>query len=77
MRSCLLVGTFAFIPGTINVHYLHTFVDLYSPIIVIVQLFVDVPQRLQTEAVSLTYAWWHHDKTGVYRRQKKKQWGWR
>lgn len=44
--------------------HLHTLVDLYSPVIVVVQLFVDVPQRLQTESVGLAHAWRHHYKTG-------------
>lgn len=46
--------------------HLHTLVDLYPSVIVIIQLFVDVSQRLQTEAVCLAYAWWHHYETGIY-----------
>lgn len=53
--------------------HLHTLVDLYSPVVVVVQLFVDVPQRLQTEAVGLTHARRHHDETGVFRRRKRKE----
>lgn len=45
--------------------HLHTLVDLYPPVVVVVQLFVDVSQRLQTEAVSLAHAWRHHNETGV------------
>lgn len=49
--------------------YLHTLVDLYPPVIVVIQLFVYVPQSFQTKAVCITQAWWHHYETWVYRGQ--------
>lgn len=45
--------------------HLHALVDLYPPVVVIVQLFVDVSQRLQTEAVGLAHARRHHYEAGV------------
>jgi len=45
--------------------HLHALVDLDAAVVVVVQLFVDEPQRLQTEAVVLAYAWRHRCKTGV------------
>ena len=52
--------------------HLHALVDFYSPVIVVVQLFVDVPQRLQTEAVGVAHAWRHHYETGVCRGHTQK-----
>lgn len=53
--------------------HLHALVDLYPPVVVIVQLFVDVSQRLQTEAVGLAHARRHHYETGVCRTKQNRK----
>lgn len=53
--------------------HLHALVDLYSPVVVVIQLLVDVAQGFQAEAVVLTYAWWHHYETGVCKRTYKRR----
>lgn len=46
--------------------HLHAFVDLYPAVVVVVQLLVDVPQRLQAETVGLAHARRHHGQAGIW-----------
>lgn len=46
--------------------HLHAFVDLYPAVVVVVQLLVDVPQRLQAESVGLAHARRHHGQAGIW-----------
>lgn len=58
--------------------HLYALVHLNPPVVVVVQLFVDVPQGLQAEAVGVAHAWRHHYQTGVWgrlRRNKKNKSG--
>lgn len=46
--------------------HLHALVDLDAPVVVVIQLLVNVAQRLQAEAVGLTHARRHHHQAGVW-----------
>lgn len=46
--------------------HLHALVDLDAPVVVVVQLLVNVAQRLQAEAVGLAHARRHHHQAGVW-----------
>lgn len=46
--------------------HLHAFVDLDPAVVVVVQLLVDVPQRLQAETVGLAHARRHHGQTRIW-----------
>ena len=52
--------------------YLHALVDLDPPVVVVVQLLVDLVQGLQAEAVGVAYAWRPHRPTRVCRGSKVK-----